>query len=322
MHFLLIFCYENKLFIVDCFSQKQMMLEEIQKRQEMLITEMKLIKASRFDDDENEIRRSSFGSVIDANDENSCEHKCGGIIEFSNNGFREIQRGSCISKYREVKIFLQVQKINILGHLERNCTIYSGIDKNSGELLAIIEWIIKVDSENEFFNVRKQVLNLEQEFNYLVKLKHKNLLHYLNIKNEFFEAEKKITVLILQEFLLGSNCKSFLFHQNVDFELLKYIISGVLSALDYLHRNNVVHKEIKDNCVFLDHKGVVKVSNYSIDKKLSDLCLQNQAGSNYNKKTDIYKLGLLILSLLHGNSVVSQEIPKSLPPDLHDFLEK
>lgn len=205
--------------------------------------------------------------------------------------------------------------------MEQNCTIYSGVDKESGELLAIIEWIIKVDTENEFTNVRKQLLNLEQEFNYLVKLKHQNLLHYLNIKNEFFNDDKKITVQILQEFLLGINCKSFLFHQNIDLEMLRHIIGGVLSALDYLHRHNVVHKEITATCVFLDHKGVVKVSNYSVDKRLSDLCLKNQAGGNYNKKTDILKLGLFILSLIHGN-VTTQEIPKTVPLDLHDFLEK
>lgn len=61
-----------------------------------------------------------------------------------------------------------------------------------------------MESDNEFFNVKKQVLNLEQEFNYLVKLKHKNLLHYLNIRNEFLSGDKKIIVQILQEFLLGS----------------------------------------------------------------------------------------------------------------------
>lgn len=71
------------------------MLEEIQKRQEMLKSEMKLRKASRFDEDEDETRRSSFGSV-DNSDESLCGHKCGGIIEFSNNGLRVIQRGSCI----------------------------------------------------------------------------------------------------------------------------------------------------------------------------------------------------------------------------------
>lgn len=91
----------------------------------------------------------------------------------------------------------------IAGHLERYCTVYSGIDKESGELLAVIEWIINVENENDFFNVKKQVLNLEQEFNYLVKLKHKNLLHYLNIKNDFFNGDNKIVVQILQEFLLG-----------------------------------------------------------------------------------------------------------------------
>lgn len=109
----------------------------------------------------------------------------------------------------------------------------------------------------------------------------------------------------------------------MDVELLKHIVRGVLAALDYLHRNNVVHKEIKDTCVFLNHRGVVKVSNYSIDKKLSDLCLRNQTGSNYNKKTDIFKVGALILSLIHaGDAENETDIPKSTPPDLFDFLEK
>lgn len=76
-----------------------MMLEEIQKRQEMLRTEMKLIKASRFDENDDETRRNSVGSTLDSNDNDFCEHKYGGIIEFFNNGYREIQRGSCISKW-------------------------------------------------------------------------------------------------------------------------------------------------------------------------------------------------------------------------------
>lgn len=93
--------------------------------------------------------------------------------------------------------------------MARNCTVYSGIDRESGELLAIIEWIINVESENDFFYVKKQVLNLEQEFNYLVKLKHKNLLHYLNIKSDFLNADNKIVVQILQEFLLGDYLMGF-----------------------------------------------------------------------------------------------------------------
>lgn len=104
-------------------------------------------------------------------------------------------------------------------------------------------------------------------------------------------------------------------------ELLKHIIRGVLSALDYLHRNNVVHKEISDTCVFLNHKGVVKVSNYSVDKKLADLSAHSQTGTNNSKKTDILKLGLLILSLIHGGNS-EKHIPKNATPDLYDFLEK
>lgn len=70
--------------------------------------------------------------------------------------------------------------------------------------------------------------------------------------------------------------------------------------------------------------GVVKVSNYSVDKKLSDLIAHQQTSNNYNKKTDIYKVGILILSLLQGSNLNEDnvEIPETITLDFYDFLQK
>lgn len=70
--------------------------------------------------------------------------------------------------------------------------------------------------------------------------------------------------------------------------------------------------------------GAVKVSNYSVDKKLSDLVAHQQTSTNYNKKTDIYKVGILILSLLHGSNLDEEnvEIPETISVDFYDFLQK
>lgn len=66
-----------------------------------------------------------------------------------------------------------------------------------------------------------------------------------------------------QDFLLfffiitGANCNALFIKENVpaDVDMLRYIACGVLNALDFLHRNNVVHKELRDSCIFLDNNG-------------------------------------------------------------------
>lgn len=84
------------------------MLEEIQLRQDMLRSEVKLRKGSRFSienynehsDEINKfyIKTSKTHTSSENSEESLCEHKCSKQIEFSSNGVRHIQRGSCISK--------------------------------------------------------------------------------------------------------------------------------------------------------------------------------------------------------------------------------
>lgn len=56
----------------------------------------------------------------------------------------------------------------------------------------------------EHFDIKyylKQVNSCEQEFTYLSKLRHYNLVRYLNMKH--FQEKDQIVIYILQEFVLG-----------------------------------------------------------------------------------------------------------------------
>lgn len=139
------------------------------------------------------------------------------------------------------------------------------------------------------------------------------------------------------------NCYDLFITENipVDIDLLRHIATGVLSALDYLHRNNVVHKEFSNSCIYVCHGGikiyrlflrhrliiicfvgVVKVGNYSLDRRLSDMISQTQS-SNYSKKTDIYRFGVAMLSLLKGVQILEvPQVPQNFSGDLYDFLYK
>lgn len=81
------------------------------------------------------------------------------------------------------------------------------MDAESGELVIIHEWVINTKSDTEYTAVQKQICSIEQEFNYLVKLNHVNLVRYLNIRHE--STENKFIVQILQESVSGKFCALF-----------------------------------------------------------------------------------------------------------------
>lgn len=56
----------------------------------------------------------------------------------------------------------------------------------------------------------------------------------------------------------------------VDIDMLQHIASSVLSALDFLHRNNVVHKEVTHSCIYFNNKGKFVFSLLIYFKKCVD----------------------------------------------------
>lgn len=95
------------------------------------------------------------------------------------------------------------------------------------------------------------------------------------MKHFLSKQENKMVVYILQEFsvgnkqfqrltkyfiyvriILGLSCTSLLNDSfPVDTDLIRHISRGVLHALEFLHRNNVVHKNISHSCIFISSNG-------------------------------------------------------------------
>ena len=229
----------------------------------------------------------------------------------------------------------KINQVNLIsGHCSFNHIVFIGMDVRTGEIVLLSEWTITNS---------KHLASLEQEFNYLTKLRHQNLIHYLNFKCENV-CDGKIVVYILKEFINGPNCLFFMNENfSVNIQFVKYVAKGVLTALDYLHRNNVVHKDIRESCVYITEKGkcnnlipvasqykssilgTVALSNYSLHRRLTDITSQSNSFTNYSKKTDIYKFGAFLVALLQGSVVSNDEdinIPTTVPPELHDFISR
>lgn len=176
----------------------------------------------------------------------------------------------------------------------------------------------------------------ETEFHSLLRLEHPNLVHYKALS--FSEKEDCLVVNMLVEHVAGINLnQNLMSHTAVPLDKLCHYTAQLLAALDYLHSNSVVHKQLGASSVLLDSEGNVRLTDYSLSKRFSDICKEDvfeqphvrfsevtAMPTKTGKKGDVWNLGLMLLALSQGKEVKEYPVPvpSSLPADFQDFLHK
>ena len=141
---------------------------------------------------------------------------------------------------------------------------------------------------------------------------------------------------------------------------IKLYAKQLLSGLDYLHENKIIHKDIKGANILVETNGVVKLSDFGcsifIEKTLTLYLQENKDNgiqgsipwmapevirqTKYGRKSDIWSFGCTILEMITGkppwfgynfdNSVAAimkigcsneiPAIPENISTNLKDFL--
>ena len=177
----------------------------------------------------------------------------------------------------------------------------------------------------------KQLHTIEQELSAMLKVKHPNVVQYLGLSYEHQ------TLRIFEDFVHGSNFSSYLSENlSIDQGLLRHYTASILQALVFMHEHNFVHRDLRDTSIYMESSGLIKVGDFSIDKRVRDLISLSHDPNAVNddkfplaigrggKKVDIFRLGILVLSFYSGEIVhdpLTQNI-KNLPSDFGDFLRK
>ncbi len=152
------------------------------------------------------------------------------------------------------------------------------------------------------------------------------------------EKEDCLVVNLLVEHVAGVNLnQSLAAHGPVPLDKLCNYTEQLCKALDYLHSNSVVHKQLSASSTLIDSEGNVRLTDYSLSKRFADICKEDifeQAHVRFSeetamptktgKKGDVWNLGLMLLALSQGKEVKEYPVtvPTSLPADFQDFLHK
>lgn len=262
---------------------------------------------------------------------NEDNHRSQELLHFSSSTFGEL-------------VVHKGKSLGVSEQLGRN--VHYGFEANSGEFAVIYEWSLQWNKKmGKFFtsqekgkieNCKKQIHAAENEFNSLLRLDHPNLVHYMALSS--IEKEDCLVVNLLVEHVAGANLnQSLSTHTPVPMEKLCHYTAQLLSALDYLHSNSVVHKRLGASSVLVDSEGNIRLTDYSLSKRFADICKEDifeQAHVRFSedtvmptktgKKGDVWNLGLMLLALSQGKEVKEYPVtvPASLPADFQDFLHK
>lgn len=187
-------------------------------------------------------------------------------------------------------------------------SVHKGLHITSGTIVAI-----------KIVPIVNEIAALKKEIQILKECRHPNIVGYIGsyIKDgdlwlimDYCSAGSvadliKITKRTLTEPQIASVCQAS------------------LRGLLYLHEGKKIHRDIKGGNILLDHKGVAKLADFGVSAQLANTYSKKDtvigtpywmspeviSKSTYNKKTDIWSLGITAIEMAEGEPPYSHIHP-------------
>lgn len=199
--------------------------------------------------------------------------------------------------------------------------VYLGMNATTGEFLAVKEVEVNPKAAAGDKNrMRELVAALDQEIDTMQYLDHVNIVQYLGCER------KETSISIFLEYISGGSIGSCLRkHGKFEEPVVSSLTHQALSGLAYLHREGILHRDLKADNILLDLDGTCKISDFGISKKTDDIygndktnsmqgsvfwmapeVIRSQVGG-YSAKVDIWSLGCVVLEMFCGRRPWSKD---------------
>lgn len=199
--------------------------------------------------------------------------------------------------------------------------VYLGMNATTGEFLAVKE--VEVNpraAAGDSNKMRELVAALNTEIETMQYLDHVNIVQYLGCER------KETSISIFLEYISGGSIGSCLRkHGKFEEPVVSSLTRQALSGLAYLHREGILHRDLKADNILLDLDGTCKISDFGISKKTDDIYGNDKTnsmqgsvfwmapevirsqGEGYSAKVDIWSLGCVVLEMFAGRRPWSRE---------------
>jgi len=184
-------------------------------------------------------------------------------------------------------------------------SLFKANDRQTGQAVALKVPYLQIESDPAGFDRfrREEEIGLQLNHPYILKV---------------LPAEKKSRPYLVMEYLEGQTLSELLKRVRPlpEPDAVK-IASRVCEALDYMHRQGVVHRDLKPQNVMLCNDGSIRIMDFGIAKALASRRLtfvgftpamgtpdymapEQVRGSRGDQRTDIYSLGAILYEMGTG----------------------
>lgn len=164
--------------------------------------------------------------------------------------------------------------------------------------------------------ISQMLIQIVSEIKILKVLSEKDgqhIVRYYECDIQVAEPSKRYDIFILMEYL--TPLKDFL--QNREFHVRDVVQLGlhILLGLGRCHENGVLHRDVKDDSIFVSENGLYKIGDFGVSRILKGSSKAEPMKSipnflapevylgkeSYTKSTDLYSLGIVLYRLLNYN---------------------
>lgn len=156
---------------------------------------------------------------------------------------------------------------------------------------------------------QKGRISAQKEAKLLSMMQHPNIIKYYN---SFFDTQGDFCIVL--EYADGKDLQKYLeTHKQLAEKQVLQIFTQIILGLDYIHSQNVLHRDIKTANVFLFRKGLVKLGDFGIAREVSNeelahtligtpyfMCPELLKGQRYGFPADIWAAGCVLFEIIAG----------------------
>ncbi len=162
-------------------------------------------------------------------------------------------------------------------------------------------------------------INPKEKRKFLKEARFVAKLHHPNIVDIYTIVEEDDNIYLVFEYVDGETLRNMLNKEDrIDYKRAIKIIEQICEALEYAHSKKIIHRDLKPSNIMVDPNLYVKVMDFGIAREAKDTISRvtgkrdtsgtliymapEQHLGQYNERTDIFSLGVLIYEMLTGEA--------------------